>query len=85
MPPEQAVRYILEQGKAVSANEWDGCGNRCARAACIIRVYRKGLALRRAGQLYTKRLLGEESRKDRQFKTESEKQAVRKEAGGLAV
>lgn len=36
-------------------------------------------------QLYAKMIFGEVCGKDRKFKTESEKQAVRKEAGGLAV
>ena len=59
MPAEQTVRPVLEQGEAVSAHEWDGCSNCCARPAGIIRVYREGLAVRGAGQLYAKRLFGE--------------------------
>ena len=54
MPIEQSVRYILEQGEVVSPYEWDRRGHSCARPACIIGVYRKGLALKSAGHLYEK-------------------------------
>ncbi|WP_275443855.1 hypothetical protein [Petralouisia muris] len=57
----------MEQGEAVSAYEWDGCGNSCACPACIIGVYRKGLAVNITGQLYTKRQFGEVCGKRKNF------------------
>lgn len=77
MPAAQAVRPVLEQGEAVSAHEWDGCSNCCARLAGIIRVYREGVAVRGAGQLYAKRVLSEVCGELGQLHKLEEKQAVR--------
>ena len=80
---KQSVRPVPEQGEAVSAYGRGRRGNSGARPACIVRVYRKGLAVRGAGQLCAKRQIGEVCGEQGQFKTEAVKQAVRGNPGGL--
>ena len=43
---KQVVGSVLKQGEAVSAYEWHGRGNSCARPACIIGVYREELVVK---------------------------------------